>query len=213
MKKFLVLFALFIVPIVAYLFFASGINNFAKLPVITEKVNNVEGWKSLSGEPVTFNQKITILGFIGSHPESNKLMVFNIHEKIYKRFFGFQDFQMVMVLLEGKEAEAENLRNQIGMLSDVGKWRFVFAPEAEINSLFSSLQTTYRLDSNLGSSNVFIVDKNAALRGRADSDAEITYGYDATSVAEIQNKMLDDVKVILAEYRLALKKYNADRQK
>lgn len=213
MKKFLVLFALFIVPIVAYLFFASGINNFAKLPVITEKVNNVEGWKSLSGEPVTFNQKITILGFIGSHPESNKLMVFNIHEKIYKRFFGFQDFQMVMVLPEGKEAEAENLRNQIGMLSDVGKWRFVFAPEAEINSLFSSLQTTYRLDSNLGSSNVFIVDKNAALRGRADSDAEITYGYDAASVAEIQNKMLDDVKVILAEYRLALKKYNADRQK
>lgn len=214
MKKFLVLFALFIVPIVAYLFFASGINNFAKLPVITEKVNNVEGWKSLSGEPVSFNQKITVLGFIGSHPESNKLMVFNIHEKIYKRFYGFQDFQMVMVLPEGKEAEAENLRNQIGMLSDVGKWRFVFAPEDTINSLFSSLQTTYRLDSNLGSSYVFIIDKNEALRGRKDnSGTEIVYGYDAASVAEIQNKMLDDVKVILAEYRLALKKYNSNRQK
>lgn len=36
-------------------------------------------------------------------------------------------------------------------------------------------------------------------------------GYDARSVADINNNMVDDVKVILAEYRLALKKYNADR--
>lgn len=214
MKKFLVLFALFIVPIVAYLFFASGVNNFAKLPVITEKVNNVGGWKSLSGESVTFNQKISMLGFIGSHPESNKLMLFNLNEKIYKRFYGFQDFQMVMILPEGKEAEAETLRKQIGMLSDTEKWQFVFAPEDKINSLFSSLQTTYHLDSNLGSSHVFIIDRNVALRGRKDdSNTEIVYGYDAASVAEIQNKMLDDVKVILAEYRLALKKYNSNRQK
>jgi hypothetical protein len=34
------------------------------------------------------------------------------------------------------------------------------------------------------------------------------YGFNAESVAEINNKMLDDVKVILAEYRRALKKYN-----
>lgn len=33
-------------------------------------------------------------------------------------------------------------------------------------------------------------------------------GYDATSVADLNNKMIDDVKVILAEYRLALKKYD-----
>ena len=37
-------------------------------------------------------------------------------------------------------------------------------------------------------------------------------GYDARSVADIHNNMVDDVKVILAEYRLALKKYNADRK-
>ncbi len=37
------------------------------------------------------------------------------------------------------------------------------------------------------------------------------YGYDASNYAEINNKMGDDVKVILAEYRLALKKYKAER--
>ena len=38
MKKNIVLFVLFILPIVAYLFFASGVNSFTKLPTITPKV-------------------------------------------------------------------------------------------------------------------------------------------------------------------------------
>ena len=40
----------------------------------------------------------------------------------------------------------------------------------------------------------------------------MVYGYDSRSVAELSDKMNDDVKVILAEYRLALKKNNAERK-
>lgn len=59
---------------------------------------------------------------------------------------------------------------------------------------------------------VFIVDKDLALRGRTnDEDDGMKYGFDTTSVAELNNKMEDDVKIILAEYRLALKKNNAER--
>jgi hypothetical protein len=32
-------------------------------------------------------------------------------------------------------------------------------------------------------------------------------------VADLNNKMEDDIKIILAEYRMALKKNNADRPK
>jgi hypothetical protein len=47
------------------------------------------------------------------------------------------------------------------------------------------------------------------LRGRDDDeDIGTLFGYNAESVAEINNKMEDDIKVILAEYRLALKKYS-----
>ena len=42
MKKYLVLIVLFVLPLVAYLFFASGINNFAKLPVLTENIEELE---------------------------------------------------------------------------------------------------------------------------------------------------------------------------
>ena len=53
----------------------------------------------------------------------------------------------------------------------------------------------------------FIIDKSKALRGRDDDDG-IKFGYDSRSVADINNNMLDDVKIILAEYRMALKKNN-----
>jgi hypothetical protein len=45
------------------------------------------------------------------------------------------------------------------------------------------------------------------LRGRDDDeDIGMLFGFNSQSVAEINNKMVDDVKIILAEYRLALKK-------
>ena len=56
---------------------------------------------------------------------------------------------------------------------------------------------------------MFIIDKDSNLRGRDDDDEGLLYGYDSRSVSELGNKMNDDIKVILAEYRLALKKYNS----
>jgi len=60
---------------------------------------------------------------------------------------------------------------------------------------------------------VFIIDKARNLRGRTNDEDEGTkFGFNATSVADLNNKMEDDVKIILAEYRLALKKNNANRK-
>jgi hypothetical protein len=58
-------FVLFL-PIVAYLSFASGVNGFTTLPVITPSVPDLGKWESLNGETVTLNGNITILGFSGS---------------------------------------------------------------------------------------------------------------------------------------------------
>ena len=41
LNKKLVLGILFLFPLLVYLFFASGKNNFAKLPILTEKVNEL----------------------------------------------------------------------------------------------------------------------------------------------------------------------------
>ena len=80
------------------------------------------------------------------------------------------------------------------------------------NSFSKNLKTDLSLDENLATPYVFIIDKDRNLRGRTNDEDEGTkFGFNATSVAELNNKMEDDVKIILAEYRLALKKNNASR--
>ncbi|NDV15606.1 hypothetical protein GO009_06165 [Muricauda sp. TY007] len=210
MKKKIVLAALFVLPVVVYLFFASGVNNFGRLPILTEKVSDV----SRMDPNVQFKDKITILGFLGNNVEKMQGNAFNLNQKIYKRFGEFNDFQMIMVVPKGNEEQVGELKNELGKLSNVDKWHFAFGAEDEIKSLFESLQANIDLDDDLATPNVFIVDKDLSLRGRTDDEDEgVKYGFDTSSVAELNNKMVDDVKIILAEYRLALKKNNADRSK
>ncbi|WP_378185688.1 hypothetical protein ACE939_11290 [Aquimarina sp. W85] len=212
MKKFLVLGALFILPLVAYLFFASGVHNFAKLPVLHRNVGNLEGFESLDGQKVALENKITILGFLGKNIENKEGYAFNLNQKIYKKNHGFNDFQFVMILPYGSEDAAKNLMKELGVITNVEGWNFLFGTPETIRRFYNSLESPHALDKNLGTSFVYIIDKETNLRGRDGSiDEQQVYGYDTSSVADLTNVMTDDVKVILAEYRLALKKYKADR--
>lgn len=210
MKKTLVLVVLFILPIIAYLFFASGVNNFGRLPILTENVPDIENFNGSE----TFQDKITILGFMGSKVEEKKGNAFNLNQKIYKRFFEFHDFQIVMVLQEGSEGQVMELKKGLGQLVDLKNWKFVYGNKSQIQQLFNGLHTNTKLDSDLSTPYVFIIDKDKNLRGRKkDEDGGTKFGFNTTSVADLNNKMEDDVKIILAEYRLALKSNNAKRDK
>lgn len=215
-KKYLVLGMLFIFPLVVYLFFASGINNFARLPILTEQVQDVQDWTPLRNTPNKFDGMISIVGFWGSDLALRKADAFNLNQKIYKRFYQFDDFQFVMVVEAGLEQAVEETLNELqkGAATDLSKWKFVFGSKAQIASLFASFKTDVELNEKASTSTVFIIDRARKLRGR-DDDEEVgtLYGYNTSSVAEINKKMTDDVKVILAEYRLALKKNNSDRAK
>lgn len=210
MKKTFVLVTLFVMPIVIYLFFASGVTNFGKLALLTEKVPEL----GFSREEVQLADKITILGFLGRDVQRQQAQAFNLNQKIYKRFYPFDDFQLVMVMPKGTEGAVEELTKELGSLTDVVKWNFVYGEEGEIRDFFSGLGTDLTLDNDLGTPYVFIIDKERNLRGRDnDADEGIKYGFNTLSVADLNNKMEDDVKIILAEYRMALKKNNADRIK
>ena len=216
MKKFFVLGVLFILPLVAYLFFASGVHNFAKLPVLTKSIGSISAFTSLDGKaPVLLTDKITILGFLGEGMYQREGNAFNLNQKIYKKNFGFKDFQFVMILPYGSESQSKQLLSELDNITDVSGWHFLFGTEEQVSTFYKSLEAPYSLDSKLGTDYVFIIDKEKALRGRDVETSEngiVKYGYDASSVAELSDEMNDDVKVILAEYRLALKKYKADRK-
>ena len=204
MRKYIVLTILFVLPLVVYLFFASGINHFAQLPVLKNNITDVSDYSQES-----FKNKITILGFFGSNVQDKHGDALNLNQKIYKRFYQFKDFQFLMIQPIGTDSLVLNLKNDLrrGTDTDLINWKFISLGKEELNSVFNSLNTNISLDSNYGTPYVFIIDRDSNLRGRDDDDG-IKYGYDSRSVADINNNMLDDVKVILAEYRMALKKNN-----
>ena len=208
MKKYIVLTILFILPLVAYLFFASGVNNFAKLPVIKQNVDNISNYSKIG-----FDNKISVLIFLGNNINDRQGDALNLNQKIYKRFYQFNDFQFVVICPLGSEQLAENLKNKLasGTNTDMINWNFIFLDPELIVKLFKSLKTENNLDYNYGSPYVYIIDKKLSQRGRNDNNG-IKFGYDSRSVADINNFMLDDIKVILAEYRLALKKNGITRK-
>ncbi len=212
-KNKFVLGVLFILPIVVYLFFSSGVNNFARLPVLTESIIEVDNWMSFNGDKVKFDNNITVLGFWGDDMKIKKSDGFNLNQKIYKRFFEFKDFQFVFVVKNENYNKLliQEFKEELnkGMGTDLSKWKFIFGDQFQILELFKSLKSDLNLSDLMSTSTVFIIDRSGNLRGRDDDeDSGTLFGYNSSSVAEINNKMIDDVKVILAEYRLALKKNN-----
>ena len=203
MKKYFVLTILFVLPIIIYLFFLTGEHNFFKLPVITEDVHDIKDFSNFQ-----LKDKITIISFLGADLNEDKTSALNINMKIYNRFFMFDDFQFISLLPIGSEEKAMNLKNELTAITgtDLSKWGFVFLKDDQLNKIFDSLNLPIFLDDNLSTPYVYIIDKDLNLRGNRDDDNFI--GYNSKSIADINNNMVDDVKVILAEYRMALKKYN-----
>ncbi|MGB0949484.1 MAG: hypothetical protein ACPGU0_05200, partial [Marinirhabdus sp.] len=197
---------LFLLPITVYLFFASGVNNFAKLPVLTQGVAELP-----PAHNVQFKNKISVLCFFGTDVENKKANLFNLAHKIYKKNYQFNDFQFVVLVTPGQEETIEQLKRKLSEIEDPGNYKFISISKNETRAIFSSLQTGAALDDELATDTVFIIDKEQNLRGRNDDGAGTRYGYNAADYAEVNNDMSDDIKVILAEYRLALKKYRANR--
>ena len=199
-KKYLILGFLFFFPIFVYVFLSTGINNFARLPILT---NNVKDIKNIDGNEfeVSFKDKISIVGFWGGDIENKKSEALNLNQKIYKRFYEFQDFQFVIIYNKEESQAITDLKAELisGVGTDLKKWNFIPTTQTNIEMVFDSFKTNLELDKNYSTPYVFI--------GRDDDeDIGLLYGFNSQSVAEINNKMVDDVKIILAEYRLALKK-------
>ena len=210
-KKYLILSLLFFSPIFIYIFLVSGINNFARLPILTTNVLDIQ---SINGniQGISLKDNISILGFWGGDVNLRKSEALNLNQKIYRRFFQFQDFQFVFLTTKDQETNINNLKEELtrGVGTDLKKWNFIFTDEKEIQKIYNSLKTDIELSEENSTPYVFIIDRDLNLRGR-DDDEDIgkLYGFNAESVAEINNKMVDDVKIILAEYRLALNKYDS----
>jgi hypothetical protein len=212
-KKRIVLFLLFIFPLLCFLALSTGKNNFSKLPVVTKNVLDISSIDSTK----TLKENVTIVCFLGNEINNNKGGFFNLNEKIYKNFIDYKNFQIVAIYPKRKEKEAQELKKEIGAFTDMAKWKFITGSDEKISALHASFNSDDSL-TNLFSKTAFLIDKNGDLRGRiADKDSKNgkLFGYNMRSVSELNAKLKDDIKVLFYEYYAAFKykdKYKADRK-
>lgn len=206
MKKFWVLFSLFILPLVFYIFLSKGIYKYSNLPILTEEVVDI---KEIPNSNATYKEHLTVICFLGNDINTAKGSIFNLNQTIYKRFYQKPYFQMVAVLPKGTEEAYKSTIEELSAFTDISNWHFIYASDNDVERLFNSLKTPFELNNNLYSENCFIIDMELRLRGRKDDedskDGKL-YGYNMKSVAVLKNKMKDDINIIYYQLKKSAEK-------
>lgn len=210
-KKRVVLFLLFIFPLIAFLLLSTGINRFNKLPIVNNNVVDI----SIIDSTETLQNKVSVICFLGDDLNKIKGSLFNLNEKVYKKFIEHKKFQIIALVPEGKEKEAQILKDEIGAFTEMSKWKFITGSKEQINTFYSSFKNNSKL-SNLYTNDAFLIDKRGRLRGRTDDNKNPNrkfIGYNMRSVSDLKGPMKDDISVLYYEYYAAFKdRKKADRK-
>lgn len=202
-----VLIILFALPLLTYLFFLNGEHHFKTLPIVTEEVMELDRFETIDGNKIRLQDSVSIVTFLGSEPYKRIGYVSNVNEKIYKDFHEFDGFQMISVLPKEGATDIEEIKAQMVETTDLSDWHFIIGTDKAINDLFNSFQSNLTLNKDLSSEHAFVIDKQRSLRGRTnDEELGMVYGYDTYLIANLNKRMMDDIRVLLAEYRFAFKK-------
>lgn len=219
--RYAVLGILFFLPVAFLLVLYPSTHNYQPLDIVNENVLDLDAFTSDTEEPIVLKDHITVLGFLGEKPMKNAIAASNLKELIYDKFRGFKKFQMVIVMPKGTEAEVKQLIAEINTYDDIRFWHFVYGDPADIKRVYFSLKSKTDLKNDLSVEDVFIIDKDLNQRGRIDdrTDRELEKsspvyglnGYNCIEVAEVKNKMSDDLRIVFTEYRQKRKgEFNSD---
>ena len=210
-KRYSVLGILFFLPVTFLLFLYPATHNYTPLDIVNEDVLDLDQFTSDSNEIILLKDHITVLGFLGKKPLENVIAASNLKELVYDKFKGFKKFQTVLIVPEGTQNEVAELKQEIISYEDLRFWHFLYGEPSTIERLYNSLKSGGKLNADLATNAVFIIDKDLNQRGRIDdrTDNDIennrtVYGlssYDCIEVAEIKNKMSEDIRILFTEYR------------
>ena len=211
LKKTIILSVLFFLPVLFLLFLYPSKHNYNPLDIVKEGVVNTVNFEDENNNKVTLKDNITVLGFFGSNAMQQATVASNLKELIYEKFKGFKRFQVLILVPKGSEEQVAELKKELLKYDELKYWHFAYGNTQDITKVYNSLNTTMTLNSDFATSHVFIIDKDLNQRGRIDdrTDNEIEenkpiYGlssYNCIEVAEIKNKMSEDMRILFTEYR------------
>lgn len=210
-KKPFILAVLFLLPVIFLLFLYPSTHNYNALDIVKGDVLELSDFRPFIKDSLRLKDHITVIGFLGDNPNNKTLTALNLKELIYDKFQGFKKFQVVMVVPNGREIDLNQLKKELYQYNDLKYWDFAMGSQQEIQNLYKSLRTENNLDASLATDEVFIIDKERNQRGRLDDreDKEKEkqlplyglYSYNCIEVAELKNKMSEDMRILFTEYR------------
>jgi protein SCO1/2 len=228
-RKYLVLFALLLLPSLLYLFLIQGKHNFAHLPFVTYTAENGElvnrkapdfSLTDQNNNVVTSSEMIgkvyVVNFFFTSCPSICPIMTANM-TKIHERFVNYPDFEVLSLTVDPKRDTPKILKEYaVNRRIDSPKWHFLTGQKDSIYSvaykfLSSAMEDNSAPGGFLHTEYFVLVDKEGNLRSREDDNGNLIAVYDGTNSAHI-NDLIDDVKILIAEYNLELKKNNKSVQ-
>ncbi|WP_298237711.1 hypothetical protein [uncultured Algibacter sp.] len=223
-SRYVVLGILFFLPVTFLLFLYPATHNYTPLDIVNDEVSDLNAFTSTSDKKTLLKDHISVVGFFGENPSNKSTTALNLKELVYDKFKGFKRFQVVVIMPNGTEASVEKLKSEISSYEDLRFWHFVFGSPKEIQTIFESLKSKEGLNQKLSTDMVFLVDKDLNQRGRLDdrTDKEVEkntaiyplLSYDCIEVAEIKNKMSDDMRILFTEYRQKRKgEFNSDTRR
>ncbi|PCH75778.1 MAG: hypothetical protein COB98_08200 [Flavobacteriaceae bacterium] len=202
-------------PLVFYLFLSKGIYHYSNLPILTTDivpVTQVDNQQS----GVTFDEKLSILCFLGADVQKAEATLFNLNETIYKRYYQKPFFQIIAIVPKQNKEEMKQVLKKLSQFTDIKGWNFVYADATGIKQLFESLDSPFEMDETQFSEYAFIIDKKGRLRGRKDdedTDGGRLYGYNMKAVAILKNKMKDDIDIIYYQWKKSAEKLKRRQRK
>lgn len=210
-KRYTVLVVLFFLPVTFLLLLYPAKHHYNTLDILDKHVSEIDAFASDENGDIQLKNHLTVLGFFGKHPMTQLTGASNLKELIYDKFKGFKTFQVVILLPESAKNEAKILKRELMKYDELKYWQFAFGSSQAIEEVYSSLKSQDPLGEDLATDQVFIIDKDLNLRGRLDdrNDNELSKkapvyekrSYDIIKVADLKNKMSEDVRILFTEYR------------
>ncbi len=221
LKKALVLFSLLLLPTILYLLLTTGKHNFVNLPyLVTESGDTAKippfSFTNQDGKTITnadYKDKIYVADFFFTTcPGICKIMTGNML-RLQKEFKDNKDFYLLSHTVNPERDTVETLRRYArDKGADTRNWNFVTGTKDSIYKIAESYFANVMPDSLapggfLHSEFFILVDKEGKVRCRKEDDGNVKAVYDGTSESDMK-KLIDDIKILIAEYNLQLKKNN-----
>ena len=226
LQKITLLFLLLVLPAIMYFYLTKGYNNFIKLEVIGEADYNIDDFSFINQNNDTITND-SLAGsiyvanfFFTSCPSICPTMTRNM-SYLQDKLSVYPNIRFLSHTVDPDNDTPEMLLSYVNSMRqknvsvDLSNWDFVTGDKDELYKIAKSYLCSVA-ESNEENTGGFIhseffvlIDKQGRVRSGIDKNGNVVGAYDGTDETQIKKDLINDINVLMAEYKKPLK-YDKD---